>query len=82
MDLSLKKTKIFYRYHLSKVLKELSGANFSIKIYIIITCIINLLQIPRTKTVTGTRAFRCAAPQLWNSLPTDITSLHSLDSFR
>ena len=24
----------------------------------------NLLQNPRTKTVTGTRAFRCAAPQL------------------
>ena len=40
-----------------------------------------LLQIPRTKTVTETRAFRCAAPQLWNSLPADITSLHSLDSF-
>ena len=44
----------------------------------------NLLQIPRTKTVrpTGTRAFRCAAPQLWNSLPADITSLHSIDCFR
>ena len=42
----------------------------------------NLLQIPHTKTVTGTRAFRCAAPQLWNSLPADITSLHSLDCFR
>ena len=35
----------------------------------------NLLQNPRIKTVTGTRAFRCAAPQLWNSLPADITSL-------
>ena len=42
----------------------------------------NLLQIPHTKTVTGTRAFRCAAPQLWNSLPVNITSLHSIDCFR
>ena len=32
----------------------------------------NLLQFPRTRSVTGTRAFRCAAPQLWNSLPADI----------
>ena len=42
----------------------------------------NLLQIPHTKTVTGTRKFRCTAPQLWNSLPADITSLHSLHCFR
>ena len=42
----------------------------------------NLLQIPRTKTVTGTRALRCAAPQLWNSLPANITWFHSLDCFR
>ena len=41
----------------------------------------NLLQISRTKTVTGTGAFRCAAHQLRNSLPADITSLHSLDCF-
>ena len=38
----------------------------------------NQLQFPRTKTFTGTRAFRCAAPQLWNSLPADIRSLNSL----
>ena len=25
----------------------------------------NLVQFPRTRTVTGTRAFQCAAPQLW-----------------
>ena len=42
----------------------------------------NLLQIQRTKTVTGTRALRCAESQLWNSLPADITSLHSLDCLR
>ena len=42
----------------------------------------NLLQIPRTKTVTGTRAFPCAASQLWNSLSADITPLLSLDCFR
>ena len=41
----------------------------------------NLLQIHRTRTVTGTLAFRCAAPTLWNSLPADITLLHSLDCF-
>ena len=42
----------------------------------------NVLQISHRKTVTGTRAFRCAVPQLWNSLSADITSLHSLDYFR
>jgi len=32
----------------------------------------NLLAVPRTKTVFGSRAFRVAAPTVFNSLPQDI----------
>ena len=39
----------------------------------------NLLQIPRKKQLL--ELMQCAQPQLWNSLPADITSLHSLDCF-
>ena len=42
----------------------------------------NLLCATRTKTVTGSRAFRCAAPAIWNSLPNDIKSACSIESFR
>ena len=43
----------------------------------------NLLQVPRTKTRTlGTRAFTYAAPTVWNSLPQNIRTQHSLDHFK
>ena len=42
----------------------------------------NLLCATRTKTVTGSRDFRCAAPAIWNSLPDDIKSACSIESFR
>ena len=42
----------------------------------------NLLCATRIKTVTGSRAFRCAAPAIWNSLPADIKSACSIESFR
>ena len=42
----------------------------------------NLLCATRTKTFTGSRAFRCAAPAIWNSLPDDIKSSCSIESFR
>ena len=42
----------------------------------------NLLCATRTKTVTGSRAFRCAAPAIWNSLRDDIKSAYSIESFR
>ena len=41
----------------------------------------NLLVIPRTKTVTAFRAFRIAAPKIWNSLPTTVRS-DSITGFR
>ena len=43
---------------------------------------LGILDIPRTKIVTGARAYRCAAPTIWNSLPTYIRLNLSLDSFR
>ena len=42
----------------------------------------NLLCATRTKTVTGSRAFRCVASAIWNSLPADIKSACSIESFR
>jgi hypothetical protein len=40
-----------------------------------------LLTVPRTKTVFGSRAFRVAAPTVFNSLPQDIRSTDNISSF-
>jgi len=41
----------------------------------------NLLAIPRSKTVFGSRAFRVAAPTVFHSLPQDIRSTDSISTF-
>ena len=42
-----------------------------------------LLQIPSTRLSTmGDRAFRSAAPHLWNSLPIQMRAIQNLDSFK
>ena len=41
----------------------------------------NLLAVPRTKTVFGSRAFRVAAPTVFNSLPQDIRSTDNIYAF-
>ena len=40
------------------------------------------LNIPRTLTGYGDRAFSCVGPRLWNSLPVNIRLVNSLDSFK
>ena len=42
----------------------------------------SLLHIPKTKTVTGDRAFHAAAPRLWNNLPRNIREAPSLQVFK
>ena len=42
----------------------------------------NLLTVPPHKLTFGSRAFRVAAPTVWNSLPEDIRSIDSLPIFR
>ena len=42
----------------------------------------DLLVIPRTKTVTASRAFRIAALKAWNSLPATVRSSNSINGFR
>ena len=43
----------------------------------------DLLVMPRTNTESfGKRAFSYAAPNVWNSLPEDIKSAHSVESFK
>ena len=42
----------------------------------------NLLTVPPHKLTFGSRAFRVAAPTIWNSLPDDIRSSNSLALFR
>ena len=44
----------------------------------------HLLQIPshETKITLGDRAFACAAPRLWNSLPLNIRNSQSLNTFK
>ena len=41
-----------------------------------------LLTRPRVKTCIGSRAFRVAAPSVWNSLPLHVRSTPSIDIFR
>ena len=40
------------------------------------------LQVPRTKTTAGDRAFSVYAPKLWNSLPAEIRELPTLPLFK
>ena len=40
------------------------------------------LTVPCIKTVIGSRAFRSAAPSVWNLIPVDIRTAPSLESFR
>ena len=40
------------------------------------------LTVPRIKTAIGSRAFRSAAPSVWNLIPVDIRTAPSLESFR
>jgi len=43
----------------------------------------NRLVVPSVKLRTiGNRAFAVAAPNIWNSLPTDVTAANSLSTFR
>ena len=41
-----------------------------------------MLVLPPTSTQLGDRAFSCAAPRLWNSLPASVRSSPSLPSFK
>jgi len=41
-----------------------------------------LLTVPFTRTELAKRAFRCAAPSVWNSLPSFITNSDSLTTFK
>jgi hypothetical protein len=41
----------------------------------------NLLIVPRSKLVIGTRAFRSAAPTVFNSLPSEFRSCDCVESF-
>ena len=41
-----------------------------------------LLTVPRVRTELARRAFLVVAPQTWNSLPADIRSCHTLQTFK
>ena len=41
-----------------------------------------LLDKPLTKTTFASRAFRCSAPTVWNSLPTSVVDNNSLPLFK
>ena len=43
---------------------------------------LNLLTQPRTRTALGSRAFRVAAPTIWNSIPVQVRQAPSLESFK
>jgi len=43
---------------------------------------LHLLQVPRTKTVHGDRAFSVVAPSIWNTIPLDIRNTSSVEIFR
>jgi len=41
-----------------------------------------LLQVQRTRTAYGSRAFSSAVPAIWNNLPTSVIEANSLPVFR
>ena len=49
---------------------------------LLLSTVSDLLVIPRTKTVTASRAFRTPAAKVWNSLPPTVRSSDSITGFR
>ncbi|XP_072042881.1 uncharacterized protein [Amphiura filiformis] len=41
-----------------------------------------LLIVPKTRTLTGDKAYQTAGPRLWNSLPINIRQAKTLDIFK
>ena len=41
-----------------------------------------LLEIPRTHTAFASRSFRVAEPTIWDSLPTDVITCSTVDTFK
>jgi len=41
-----------------------------------------LLNVPRTRTEFARRSFSVAAPHTWNSLPSDVRSCYTVDTFK
>ena len=41
-----------------------------------------LLNVPRTRTEFARRSFSVAAPHTWNSLPSDVRSCRTVDTFK
>ena len=42
----------------------------------------DLLEVPRTRTLLGDRAFAVAGPRLWNALPPEMKSIASINAFK
>ena len=43
---------------------------------------LGLLDVPRIRTLVGTKAFSVAGPKAWNSLPQSIRDLQSAATFK
>jgi len=43
---------------------------------------LQLLNLPASKTKFGSRAFRCAAPSIWNAIPLTVRNSQSITSFK
>ena len=43
---------------------------------------LQLLHLPASKTKFGSRAFRCAAPSIWNAIPLTVRNSPSITSFK
>ena len=39
-------------------------------------------DVPRTRTVFGSRAFSVAGPVAWNGLPSDVRTIHDVIAFK
>ena len=42
----------------------------------------NLMQVPRCRTVTGSKAMSVRGPKFWNSIRMDLRQIESLDAFK
>src|SRR5260221_7932650 len=42
----------------------------------------DLLYVPASRTATADRHFSCAAPRIWNSLPSHVKAASSVDIFK
>jgi len=72
--------EVFYIGLLCKYMNDLP--HNTVKSFYISLLSVTNEEVPRTRTIIGSRAFSVAAPTVWNSLPDNVVNADTLTVFK